>query len=148
MRTSRALAAPLACLVVLALAGCEAPLKPKSKQAESAPAASPAPSASPQPGTAPASADRRSATAPASRRPTLKVPKLHEPEARVGPVLGGDVSWPQCPKGMGIPQKQGQGSPMPVDAARYRDPRPDQRARVLPEPVPGQPGRLGARAAR
>ena len=36
-----------------------------------------------------------------------------------GPILGGDISWPQCPKGMGIPQKQGQGSPMPVDEARF-----------------------------
>lgn len=35
------------------------------------------------------------------------------------PVLGADVSWPQCPKGMGIPQKRSQGSPMPVDEARY-----------------------------
>ncbi len=35
------------------------------------------------------------------------------------PVLGADISWPQCPPGMGIPQKRSQGSPLPVDEARY-----------------------------
>lgn len=38
---------------------------------------------------------------------------------RDGDVLGGDISWPQCPKGMGIPQKQGQGMPMPLPSAEY-----------------------------
>lgn len=38
---------------------------------------------------------------------------------RDGNVLGGDVSWPQCPKGVGIPQKQGQGLPMPLPEAEY-----------------------------
>ena len=38
---------------------------------------------------------------------------------RDGEVLGGDVSWPQCPKGMGIPEKQGQGMPMPLPTAEY-----------------------------
>lgn len=38
---------------------------------------------------------------------------------RDGEVLGGDVSWPQCAKGMGIPEKQGQGMPMPLPAAEY-----------------------------
>jgi hypothetical protein len=47
------------------------------------------------------------------------VPKLERPPVPRGPILGGDISWPQCPKGMGIPQKQGQGSPMPVEAARF-----------------------------
>lgn len=38
---------------------------------------------------------------------------------RDGDVLGGDISWPQCPKGMGIPEKQGQGMPMPLPTAEY-----------------------------
>ncbi|NYI47633.1 hypothetical protein BJ993_004713 [Nocardioides aromaticivorans] len=38
---------------------------------------------------------------------------------RDGEVLGGDVSWPQCPKGTGIPQKQGKGLPMPLPTAEY-----------------------------
>lgn len=33
--------------------------------------------------------------------------------------LGADIGWPQCPKGVGIPEKQGQGQPMPIDAAEY-----------------------------
>ncbi len=38
---------------------------------------------------------------------------------RDGNVLGGDVSWPQCPPGMGIPEKQGLGLPMPTAEAEY-----------------------------
>lgn len=38
---------------------------------------------------------------------------------RDGLVLGADISWPQCPKGMGIPEKQGQGMPMPLPEAEY-----------------------------
>lgn len=34
-------------------------------------------------------------------------------------VEGADVSWPQCPPGTGIPQKQGQGAPMPLPSARF-----------------------------
>jgi hypothetical protein len=34
-------------------------------------------------------------------------------------VLGADISWPQCPVGMGIPEKRSQGAPPPVEEARY-----------------------------
>lgn len=34
-------------------------------------------------------------------------------------VTGGDVSWPQCPVGMGIPARRSLGLPMPGDAARF-----------------------------
>lgn len=34
-------------------------------------------------------------------------------------VLGADASWPQCPKGLGIPQKRTKGAPMPTDAAEF-----------------------------
>ena len=40
-------------------------------------------------------------------------------EPRNEPVQGADISWPQCPKGMGIPEKQGKGLPMPVDEAEF-----------------------------
>jgi hypothetical protein len=33
-------------------------------------------------------------------------------------VVGADVSWPQCPKGMGIPERRGEGQPMPLRTAR------------------------------
>ena len=42
-----------------------------------------------------------------------------EDDAARGPVLGADVSWPQCPRGMGIPEKRTLGAPMPLPAARY-----------------------------
>lgn len=38
---------------------------------------------------------------------------------RDGNVLGGDVSWPQCPQGVGIPEKQGKGLPMPEAEAEF-----------------------------
>lgn len=34
-------------------------------------------------------------------------------------VNGGDVSWPNCPRGMGIPGRRGYGLPMPVRSARF-----------------------------
>ena len=34
-------------------------------------------------------------------------------------TFGADVSWPQCPKGMGIPEKRTQGQPMPTKAAEF-----------------------------
>jgi hypothetical protein len=40
-------------------------------------------------------------------------------EPRTEPVQGADVSWPQCPKGMGIPEKRSKGLPMPVDEAEF-----------------------------
>jgi len=104
-------------LVVVAGTGCEAPLKPESKRADGTPTASSSPRSSPLPDATATPTATRSGK-PASP-PSLKVPKLSIPPRATGPILGGDVSWPQCPKGMGIPQKQSQGSPMPVDAARY-----------------------------
>lgn len=50
------------------------------------------------------------------RHPPLK---LHVKPRFRDPVYGADVSWPQCPKGMGIPQRQGEGQPMPLPAAKY-----------------------------
>lgn len=34
-------------------------------------------------------------------------------------VLGADISWPQCPVGLGIPQKRTLGLPLPLDTARF-----------------------------
>jgi hypothetical protein len=34
-------------------------------------------------------------------------------------VAGADVSWPQCPLGMGIPSRRSLGLPMPGDRARF-----------------------------
>lgn len=45
-------------------------------------------------------------------------PKPADP-VRPAEFFGADISWPQCPKGMGIPEKRSQGAPMPTDAARF-----------------------------
>ena len=47
------------------------------------------------------------------------VPSTAAIAPRNGPVLGGDISWPQCPKGMGIPHKETLGLPLPGDEAEY-----------------------------
>jgi hypothetical protein len=45
-------------------------------------------------------------------------PSVTAPDA--GPlVVGRDVSWPNCPKGMGIPSRPSQGKPMPPPSARF-----------------------------
>lgn len=44
--------------------------------------------------------------------------RLVEPR-RLGMVEGADVSWPQCPPGMGIPEKRSHGGPMPLPSAKY-----------------------------
>lgn len=36
-----------------------------------------------------------------------------------GAVTGGDISWPNCPPGMGIPQKRSKGLPMPLPDAKF-----------------------------
>ncbi len=34
-------------------------------------------------------------------------------------VFGADVGWPQCPDGMGIPERRASGQPMPTKAAEF-----------------------------
>ena len=106
----------LALLVVLVGIGC-APLEPKSKKAEgrSTPSASPSASASSPTSSPSAEPSER----PVRAKPSVKVPKFKVPTRYRGPVEGGDVSWPQCPKGMGIPQKRTLGLPMPLPSAKF-----------------------------
>ncbi|WP_231482760.1 hypothetical protein [Nocardioides sp. URHA0020] len=54
--------------------------------------------------------DQAAALPSASAAPTVSADQ---------PVLGGDISWPQCPKGMGIPQRRTLGLPMPLPDAAY-----------------------------
>jgi hypothetical protein len=56
-----------------------------------------------------------SATPKPSAQPQA-TPKSRPP---ANEVFGADVSWPQCPKGMGIPEKRTEGKPMPTAAARF-----------------------------
>jgi hypothetical protein len=53
---------------------------------------------------------------PESPAPTTEATS---PRAPRPPVIGADMSWPQCPKGMGIPEKRSQGAPLPLDTAAY-----------------------------
>jgi hypothetical protein len=46
-------------------------------------------------------------------------PPERQPRPRSGEVLGADVSWPQCPRGMGIPERRTLGAPMPLPQAEY-----------------------------
>jgi hypothetical protein len=113
-------AAGLVLLVVAVLvgAGCEAPLAPDTKKPDSAAT----PSASSRPDVAPSEAPSprasTAATPTAKATPSITVPALPKPRD-LGPVAGGDISWPQCPKGMGIPEKRSQGLPLPVPSARF-----------------------------
>ena len=34
-------------------------------------------------------------------------------------LTGADISWPNCPKGMGIPSRRSRGLPMPLDSAAF-----------------------------
>jgi hypothetical protein len=45
--------------------------------------------------------------------------ELPAPTPFSGRLLGADMSWPQCPKGMGIPEKRSEGAPMPTRAAEF-----------------------------
>ncbi len=116
---------PLALLVVLAATGCSAPLAPESKRADAAGSGRPSASASARPDAAPSDetpstpAPTRTPSATRPVKPTITVPENLTRPKKHGVVLGADVSWPQCPKGMGIAKKRSQGSPMPLDSARY-----------------------------
>lgn len=51
-----------------------------------------------------------------TRTPKVSAPT---PTHAAGRTLGADISWPQCPKGMGIPEKRTEGQPMPTSEARF-----------------------------
>ncbi|RYU10820.1 hypothetical protein [Nocardioides iriomotensis] len=47
---------------------------------------------------------------------------MPEPDAArlgPGPVVGADISWPNCPKGLGIPSRETLGKPLPRGTARF-----------------------------
>lgn len=47
-------------------------------------------------------------------------PAPHRVPAEDGrPVIGRDISWPNCPRGMGIPARRSLGNPMPPASARF-----------------------------
>ncbi|WP_238993602.1 hypothetical protein [Nocardioides caldifontis] len=97
--------------VVLGLTGCAGSGSVSGERTSAAsPAGSPTPSASATPAPTP--------SATGTRTP-ITVPELKVPPSFSGAVLGGDVSWPQCPEGMGIPEKRSLGLPMPLPSAKF-----------------------------
>jgi hypothetical protein len=105
-----------AVLLVLGLSGCGGSAL-SLQETDASPTASAVPSTSL---TSAAAAPRRhKRRTPSVPSPTLTVPSLSIPPSPTGPILGGDVSWPQCPKGMGIPQKRSLGLPMPLESAEF-----------------------------
>ncbi len=106
-----------AVLVALLLAGCSTD-----------PGAAPEPTASPRPTavvtpTADPQTARLQALAQLAEQEAAELPAPSGPASAATadgePVLGADISWPQCPRGMGIPERRTLGLPMPVPEARY-----------------------------
>ena len=112
---------------LLALGACgssdpaakDAAATPTSSAAPSGDASSAAPSPSPTPTPTPRDplAEAVEDLAPSDLPPVA--PPAQAPAPQDGEVLGADVSWPQCPAGMGIPQKKSHGAPMPIPEAQY-----------------------------
>ncbi|MDR6210516.1 hypothetical protein QE364_002227 [Nocardioides zeae] len=104
-----------AVLLLGLLAGCADAGTPRADPSadSAAPAATDATASA---GTDPQGDLARLAEGAAGDVPTVAVSPTRDPAEA---VLGGDVSWPQCPRGMGIPEKRTLGMPMPLDAAEY-----------------------------
>jgi hypothetical protein len=110
----------LVLLAVLATAGCGGSVLDSYEQVEAT--TSPVPSAAPTGEVEPPSRPRPrrpEATTSPSGTPSISVPDLRVPPRFNRLVTGGDVSWPQCPKGMGIPEKRSLGIPMPLPSAEF-----------------------------
>ena len=98
--------APLLLLAGLAVAGCSDGVESPARS-EDAPASETPRTRAPQ---------RTLHPLPESPSPT---PRATSEKAPRPPVVGADMSWPQCPKGMGIPEKRSQGAPLPLDSAAF-----------------------------
>jgi hypothetical protein len=112
-----------AAVAVLALTACGGPSRPAAQPTET-PTVTPVDTESFTPG---AALPENRPTDPAIDVPSNLDDLVASANAQAGSipdgpdrqVLGADVSWPQCPKGMGIPQKRAKGEPMPTDAADF-----------------------------
>lgn len=110
----RALAA-VSCLGVLAACSADAPSSAPPEQASSAvPTATVSLTPSLDPDLAGAS---DLAAAAESLAGTVESTEPIEPRDR--PVIGADISWPQCPPGMGIEHKESSGQPLPTQEAEF-----------------------------
>lgn len=112
-----------ALLLALVLAGCGGDGEPAGTTGSPISPGSPTSSSSPWSTTSPSPSTPTPPTPSLESPPlppmeSLTVPPLPTPQDR-GIVEGGDVSWPQCPPGLGIPQKRTLGAPMPLDSAEF-----------------------------
>lgn len=108
---------PVLMVVAVVLSGCQEPTADTRASARPSPAVS-RPSTTPGPAKEPA--------VPEEDADGSLVPEgLSTGKPAPAPVTGGrrlfgaDISWPQCPKGMGIKYKETLGAPMPTKAARF-----------------------------
>ena len=110
-------AAALATAAVLLCAGCGGtPDKPRSAPSPSV-NPSTAPTATANGGLDPSLASAAESLAASAQAQASGMGQPLPP--RDPGVVGGDVSWPQCPAGMGIPHKISTGAPMPAAGAAY-----------------------------
>lgn len=96
------------------LAGCSRSGDPGRTPASEAPR----PTSVVQPTQDPAAA-RLAALARLAEQAAAELPRVRAARPRTGEVLGGDISWPQCPQGLGIPERRTLGLPMPLPSAEY-----------------------------
>ena len=125
VRGAASLVALLGCLVGL-LSACDGTTATSPEgRGPSGPSTSTSPPTGPPAATATQAAtpDGNGDTVPPlpdlTRSPTVPVPTAGRSATPAGRTFGADSSWPQCPKGMGIPQKRTEGRPMPTSAARF-----------------------------
>lgn len=100
-----------ACLLALTVASCGEGSKPERKDAADTSTATTTPDA--EGDLVPKGLEDEAADVP--------FPDLSPTPAPGKPlrVFGADLSWPQCPAGMGIKQRRSHGAPMPTRAARF-----------------------------
>jgi hypothetical protein len=122
-RRGRRTGGALLCLVLASLgtAACQASSERAEKQAQKqAPTQTASPTARvPVPTSSRSGPTSQPPSGTARPAPSITVPTSLQRPGRDRQVLGADVSWPQCPKGMGIPEKRSLGAPMPDATARF-----------------------------
>lgn len=105
---------------VLVLAGCggsvlQEDVAAAPNKSASSPATSPPPTSK-----GPTKPRRTKKPKPGPQQlPTDTITDIDAPPVRLGAVIGADAGWPQCPKGMGIPEKKAHGGPMPLEDSEY-----------------------------
>lgn len=83
------------------------------------PEAEPPPSSVVQPTQDPLQAEMAALAGLAEQQAGALPPPRTPDRRRGGPVLGADAGWPQCPRGMGIPERRTLGMPMPLPRAEF-----------------------------